>query len=98
MSEEIMGIRHSGMPLSLQQEAFEIASDAIDVEDNNKDIAIYIKNYFNSEHGPYWQCIVGSRFETSVAAIPSTFIHLFLGNRDILIFKAKDKEDMQQQH
>nr|XP_041632374.1 integrator complex subunit 5-like protein [Drosophila kikkawai] len=59
----------------MQYEAIETASDIIEElseEDTNKDIARELKNHFNETYGPYWQCIVGGAFESSVKSQPET--------------------------
>ena len=46
----------------MQQQAIDVASDAMEKYSVEKDIAQYIKKEFDSRAGATWHCIVGRNF------------------------------------
>lgn len=50
----------------MQQQAIEVASDAMEKYSVEKDIAQYIKKEFDSRAGATWHCIVGRNFGSFV--------------------------------
>lgn len=50
----------------MQQQAIEVASDAMEKYTVEKDIAQYIKKEFDSRAGATWHCIVGRNFGSFV--------------------------------
>ena len=50
----------------MQQEAIEVAQEAMEKYTIEKDIAQYIKKEFDSRKGATWHCIVGRNFGSFV--------------------------------
>ena len=50
----------------MQQQAIDVASDAMEKYSVEKDIAQYIKKEFDSRAGATWHCIVGRNFGSFV--------------------------------
>ncbi|VDD78970.1 unnamed protein product [Mesocestoides corti] len=55
-------VKNADMSDEMQQDAVEIASDAMQSQTIEKDIAAAIKKKFDSKYGPTWHCIVGRNF------------------------------------
>ncbi|CRG90350.1 Dynein light chain, cytoplasmic [Talaromyces islandicus] len=59
-------IKSVDMTEDMQQEAIEVATEAMDKFHIEKDIAQYIKKEFDSRKGATWHCIVGRNFGSFV--------------------------------
>lgn len=55
-------IKNADMSEDMQQAAVDIASQAMDKFNIEKDIASYIKKEFDQRYNPTWHCIVGRNF------------------------------------
>lgn len=87
----------------MQQDAIDIASQALEKFTLEKDIAAHIKREFDKKHGPMWHCVVGRHFgsyvthgkslkslQTRLIASLETkhFIYFYLGTMAVLLFKS----------
>jgi len=54
------------MEENMQKEAVDVASQALDKFNIEKDIAAYIKKEFDKKYNPTWHCIVGRNFGSYV--------------------------------
>ena len=54
------------MEENMQKEAIDVAFQALDKFNIEKDIAVYIKKEFDKKHNPTWHCIVGRNFGSHV--------------------------------
>ncbi|PGH12929.1 dynein light chain, cytoplasmic [Polytolypa hystricis UAMH7299] len=68
-------IKSADMNEDMQQEAIEVATDAMEKFRIEKDIAQYIKKEFDNRKGATWHCIVGRNFGSFVTH--GTFLLLF---------------------
>ncbi|XTI86606.1 dynein light chain, cytoplasmic [Cenococcum geophilum] len=59
-------IKSADMSEEMQQEAIEVATEAMSKYNIEKDIAQYIKKEFDSRKGATWHCIVGRNFGSFV--------------------------------
>jgi hypothetical protein len=55
-----------------------------------KQMATSIKRSLDEKHGPYWQCIVGSRFGTKVEHRSGSFLYMKVGDyAEFVVYKSK---------
>jgi dynein light chain LC8-type len=66
MSERKAIIKNADMAEDMQQDAIEIANQALDKYQLEKDMAAYIKREFDKKFQPTWHCIVGKNFGSYV--------------------------------
>ncbi|KAF2758793.1 hypothetical protein EJ05DRAFT_510676 [Pseudovirgaria hyperparasitica] len=82
-------IKSADMSEEMQQEAIEVAEDAMSKFNIEKDIAKYIKQQFDNKKGATWHCIVGRNFGSFVTHETKHFIYFYLGHCAILLFKTQ---------
>jgi len=82
-------IKYADMNEDMQQEAVEVAIDAMAKCSVEKEIATYIKKEFDARKGPTWHCIVGRNFGSFVTHETKHFIYFYLGPSAILLFKTQ---------
>ncbi|KAF2017705.1 hypothetical protein BU24DRAFT_420753 [Aaosphaeria arxii CBS 175.79] len=82
-------IKSADMSEEMQQEAIEVAQQAMEQFSIEKDIAQYIKKEFDSRKGATWHCIVGRNFGSFVTHETKHFIYFYLGHCAILLFKTQ---------
>ena len=78
-------IKQTNMPEIGQANAIEIASQAMEKFDIEKDIEKYIKDTFDAEYGGVWESTVGRNI--GVFNGTTQFILFDVGQVEILIFK-----------
>lgn len=81
-------IKNADMPESTQQDAVDIAGQALQKYNIEKDIAAYIKKEFDKKYNPTWHCIVGRNFGSFVTHEIRNFIYFYLGQVAILLWKS----------
>ncbi|KAL5346245.1 Dynein light chain [Pseudogymnoascus australis] len=82
-------VKSADMSDEMQQEAIEIAQEAMLKFNIEKDIAQHIKKTFDDRKGPTWHCIVGRNFGSFVTHETKHFIYFYLGHCAILLFKTQ---------
>ncbi|KNG81302.1 hypothetical protein ANOM_009568, partial [Aspergillus nomiae NRRL 13137] len=82
-------IKSVDMTEDMQQEAVEVAIEAMEKYHIEKDIAQYIKREFDSRKGATWHCVVGRNFGSFVTHETKHFIYFYLGHCAILLFKTQ---------
>lgn len=82
-------IKSADMTEEMQQQAIEVASEAMEKYSIEKDIAQFIKREFDSRAGATWHCIVGRNFGSFVTHETKHFIYFYLGHCAILLFKTQ---------
>lgn len=55
-------IKETDMSEAMQQEAVKQAEKAVELHTVEKDVAAYIKKYFDRKYSAPWHCIVGQNF------------------------------------
>jgi len=82
-------VKAADMSEDMQQEAIEVAQDAMREYNIEKDIAQFIKKEFDLRKGATWHCIVGRNFGSFVTHETKHFIYFYLGHCAILLFKTQ---------
>ncbi|KAK0118048.1 Dynein light chain [Cadophora gregata] len=82
-------IKSADMTDDMQQEAIDVAQEAMNKFTVEKDIAMHIKKTFDERKGPTWHCIVGRNFGSFVTHETKHFIYFYLGHCAILLFKTQ---------
>ncbi|KAK4451765.1 dynein light chain type 1-domain-containing protein [Podospora aff. communis PSN243] len=82
-------VKSADMHEDMQQEAIEVAQEAMSKYHVEKDIAQHIKKTFDDRKGPTWHCIVGRNFGSFVTHETKHFIYFYLGHCAILLFKTQ---------
>ncbi|KAF2140000.1 uncharacterized protein K452DRAFT_289389 [Aplosporella prunicola CBS 121167] len=82
-------IKSADMALDMQEQAIEVATEAMTKFNIEKDIAQYIKKEFDDKRGATWHCIVGRNFGSFVTHETKHFIYFYLGHCAILLFKTQ---------
>ncbi|VDP22549.1 unnamed protein product [Schistosoma margrebowiei] len=62
MIEHKAVIRNTDMSTKMQEDAIDVASDALDKYELEMHIAEYVKKEFDIKYNPLWHCIVGRNF------------------------------------
>jgi dynein light chain LC8-type len=75
------------MPDEMQTDAIAIANQALDRFDIEKDIAAYIKKEFDKKYNPTWHCVVGRSFGSFVTHETNRFIHFYIGQVIVQLWK-----------
>ncbi|KAK7520510.1 dynein light chain type 1-domain-containing protein [Phyllosticta citriasiana] len=82
-------VKSADMTLEMQEQAIEVAIEAMQKFNIEKDIAQYIKKEFDDKRGATWHCIVGRNFGSFVTHETKHFIYFYLGHSAILLFKTQ---------
>ncbi len=85
----------------MQQDAIDIATQALEKFNIEKDIAAFIKKEFDKKYNPTWHCIVGKdipcflmrtrlgrNFGSYITHETKHFIYFYLGQVAVLLFKS----------
>lgn len=88
MSDRKAVIKNADMSEEMQQDAVDVATQALEKYNIEKDIAAYIKKEFDKKYNPTWHCIVGRNFGSYVTHETKHFIYFYLGQVAILLFKS----------
>jgi dynein light chain LC8-type len=59
MADRKAVVKNADMSEDMQQDAIDIATQALEKFNIEKDIAAFIKKEFDKKYNPTWQCIVG---------------------------------------
>merc|ERR1712066_971469 len=81
-------VKNADMSEDMQQDAIDVATQAVEKHNIEKDIAAYIKKEFDKKYNPTWHCIVGRNFGSYVTHETKHFIYFYLGQVAILLFKS----------
>lgn len=81
-------IKNADMSEEMQQEAVDVATQALSKYGIEKDVAAYIKKEFDKKYHPTWHVIVGRNFGSYVTHETKNFIYFYLGQVAILLFKS----------
>ncbi|CAH3103764.1 unnamed protein product [Porites lobata] len=88
MSDRKAVIKNADMSEDIQQDAVEVATQAMEKFNIEKDIAAYVKKEFDKKYNPTWHCIVGRNFGSYVTHETKHFIYFYLGQVAVLLFKS----------
>merc|ERR1711997_105499 len=81
-------VKNADMSEDMQQDAIDVATQAVEKHNIEKDIAAYIKKEFDKKYNPTWHCIAGRNFGSYVTHETKHFIYFYLGQVAILLFKS----------
>uniref|UniRef100_A0A0N5AQV5 Dynein light chain n=1 Tax=Syphacia muris TaxID=451379 RepID=A0A0N5AQV5_9BILA len=80
-------VKSTDMDEQMQQEAIQVANDALNKFKVEKDMATYIKEEFDKKYSPSWHCVVGRNFGSYVTHETNHFIYFYLQHIAIMLFK-----------
>ena len=80
-------IQNTDMPNCLVEEAISVSDEALKRYCVDIDVAQFVKTHFDGRHGLYWNCIVGNKFGVYVTHHECNFVHFYLGNKAVVLFK-----------
>ncbi|GAA31929.2 dynein light chain type 1 [Opisthorchis viverrini] len=87
MGERKAIVKNTDMPNEMQEMAVNVAADATNKYDLEKDIAAHIKKEFDRKYAVTWHCVVGKNFGSYVTHETQKFIYFCLEDRAFLLFK-----------
>jgi len=88
VEEDSLVIKHADMSKEMQDEAVKLAREVMKETKVEKDIASAIKKRFDTNHQPYWHCIVGRNFGSYVTHESKHFLYFYIGHVAVLLFKS----------
>lgn len=81
-------VKNADMHDAMQEIAIDVAKQALEQYNIEKDIAAYIKKEFDKRYNPTWHCVVGRNFGSYVTHETKHFMYFYLGQVAILLFKS----------
>ena len=88
MSDRKAVIKNADMSEEMQQDAIDVANQALDRHNIERDIACYIKKEFDKKYNPTWHAVVGRSFGSYVTHESKNFIYFYIGQLAVLLFKS----------
>jgi Dynein light chain type 1. len=85
-NNNILLIKESTMDADMQQKAIDATKEGLEKFNIEREVATYIKQYFENAYGPYWQCVVGRNFGSYVS-FETHYIYFYLGKVGVLLYK-----------
>ncbi|CDW72784.1 UNKNOWN [Stylonychia lemnae] len=79
MADRKAVVKNADMSEDMQQDAIDIATQALEKFNIEKDIAAFIKKEFDKKYNPTWHCIVGRNFGSYITHETKHFIYFYLG-------------------
>ncbi|CAF0740373.1 unnamed protein product [Didymodactylos carnosus] len=81
-------VKASEMNSRMEQDAVEVAREALSRASSEREAAEHIKRHFDQKHRPNnWSCIVGRNFGSYVSYAQDHFINFSVGPTDVLLFR-----------
>ena len=74
MADRKAVVKNADMSEDMQQDAIDIATQALEKFNIEKDIAAFIKKEFDKKYNPTWHCIVGKYSSWPLRAFARTLI------------------------
>lgn len=81
-------VKNADMSEDMQQDAIDVAAQALEKFSIEREVAAYIKKEFDRKYSPTWHCVVGRNFGSYVTHETNNFIYFYLGQVAILLFKS----------
>ncbi|XDV49632.1 hypothetical protein PO909_018844 [Leuciscus waleckii] len=90
MAKPQIQILHTDMSQELKKDALQFASLALNLHEDHRDIARYIKKEFEQRRGGSWNCIVGDcgEYSTCVHYQRNSYIRFSVGDTKIVVFRS----------
>ena len=89
MSERKVVIKNADMSEDMQQDAMEVASNALDNYSGEQETADFMKKQFELKYSPIWHCTVGRDFGDYKPLTAEHFIYFYIGQVAVLLHKDK---------
>ncbi|XP_072172769.1 dynein light chain LC6, flagellar outer arm-like [Diadema setosum] len=86
--EKKLVIKNVDMTEDMQNDATDLAMEAFEKFNVEKDVASFIKKDFDEKYSPTWHCIVGKNFGSFVTHETKHFIYFYVGSMAVLLFKS----------
>ncbi|XP_071477250.1 dynein light chain LC6, flagellar outer arm-like [Diadema antillarum] len=86
--EKKLVIKNVDMTEDMQNDATDLATEAFEKFNVEKDVASFIKKDFDEKYSPTWHCIVGKNFGSFVTHETKHFIYFYVGSMAVLLFKS----------
>lgn len=87
MSSEGITVINSDMTKEMKMEAIDCAKAGIAKGKTDREIAMFIKRYFDHTYESAWSCVVGKNFGSFVSHKPTKNIFFYIGEKGILLFQ-----------
>lgn len=71
----------------MRDDAIKEARSAAEHRDNEKDISLAIKTYFDNKYSPTWHCVVGKSFNAHVSYQGKHYIFFYVKQIAVLLYK-----------
>lgn len=81
-------VKGKDMPDEMANAAIEVAVNALDRFELERDMAMYVKQEFDKRYQPTWHCIVGRHFGSYVSHEMHGFIYFYIDKLAVLLFRS----------
>ena len=71
----------------MKKDVEQVVNKALDENETEKQIASYIKGYFDKKYAPNWHCVVGKSFASYVTYSSKHYIFFYIAQMAILLYK-----------
>jgi len=71
----------------MKKDVEQVVNKALDEKETEKDIAAFIKAYFDKKYAPNWHCVVGKSFASYVTYSSKHYIFFYIAQMAILLYK-----------
>ena len=88
MTDRKVVVKNADMKEDMQQDAVDLASEAMEKFNVEKDIAAYVKKEMDKKFPGTWHVIVGRNFGSYVTHETKHFIYFYAGQVAFLVFKS----------
>lgn len=89
IKDERIVVRNSDMPPAFLEQVKAEAMLASVKFNTHREMAEYLKQKFDQDDGPTWNCIVGHNFAANVRHISEKSVYLYIDQVGFLLFKAQ---------
>ncbi|KAL1463168.1 hypothetical protein WDU94_014949 [Cyamophila willieti] len=79
-------VKETTFPKSMLDSAIKAALEGLDKYNTEREVAGYIKQFFDKTYKPFWQCTVGRNFGSFIS-YDDFYAYFYLGKVAILLYK-----------
>lgn len=90
-NSSILFFKECTMEDDMKQKAVDTTREALHQFNTEREIATHIKQSFELEYGPYWQCMVGRDFGSYVS-YDTDYIFFYFGKVGVLLYKNGEED------
>jgi len=80
-------VRSMDMPEHIKDDVLTCFNEALSLFTTEIELAAFVKKEFDKKYGPTWHCVVGREFGSNITYQLSHFIHVFVNQYGLLLFK-----------